>query len=195
MQEDAIDAIQDMGAAGLTSSSVEMADKGGLGITLNLDMVPQREENMTAYEMMLSESQERMLMVLKPGREAEAKKIFDKWDLDFAVIGETTETGHLILEHNGEVVCDIPVSPLTDDAPKYERPYVPTPASKLLEPNQVPAVADLGHALKALMACPDAASRRWIYEQYDYTVMADTIQIPGGDAGAHECLHDARRNR
>lgn len=183
MQEDAIDAIQDMGAAGLTSSSVEMADKGGLGITLNLDMVPQREENMTAYEMMLSESQERMLMVLKPGHEAEAKKIFDKWDLDFAVIGLTTDTGHLILEHDGKVVCDIPIRPLADDAPKYERPWVPTPVSKTLAPSDVPAVTDLSQALKALIACPDVASRRWIYEQYDYTVMGDTVQIPGGDAG------------
>ncbi len=183
MQEDAIDAIQDMGAAGLTSSSIEMADKGGLGITMNLDVVPQREQNMTAYEMMLSESQERMLMVLKPGREAEAKAIFDKWGLDFAVIGETTDTGRLILDHNGETVCDIPIRPLADDAPKYQRPWVPTPDAAVLSADQVPAPIDIGEALKKIIASPDIASRRWIYEQYDYTVMADTVQIPGGDAG------------
>jgi phosphoribosylformylglycinamidine synthase subunit PurL len=183
MQKDAIDAIQDMGAAGLTSSSVEMADKGGVGITLNLDKVPQREENMTAYEMMLSESQERMLMVLKTGHEPEAKAIFDKWGLDFAVIGQTTETGHLILVHQGETVCDIPIRPLADDAPKYERPFVPTPPSTFITPEEVPAPNDIATALKTLIASPDLASRRWIYEQYDYTVMADTVQIPGGDAG------------
>src|SRR6187399_524069 len=125
MATDAIVAIQDMGAAGLTSSSVEMASKGGAGIRLDMDKVPCREEGMTPYEMMLSESQERMLMVLKPGREAEAEAIFRKWELDFAVIGEVTDTGHMVLEFGGEVVCDIPLGPLADEAPQYQRPYVP----------------------------------------------------------------------
>jgi phosphoribosylformylglycinamidine (FGAM) synthase-like enzyme len=124
MATDAIVAIQDMGAAGLTSSSVEMASKGGCGIRLNMNAVPQRETGMTPYEMMLSESQERMLMVLKPGKEAMAEAIFHKWELDFAVIGEVTEGGHMVLEWNGEVVCDIPLGPLAEDAPEYERPYL-----------------------------------------------------------------------
>src|SRR5512139_2836404 len=124
MATDAIVAIQDMGAAGLTSSSVEMATKGGAGIRLDMNKVPCREEGMTPYEMMLSESQERMLMVLKPGREAEAEAIFRKWELDFAVIGEVTDTGHMVLEFDGEVVCDIPLGPLADEAPCYERPYI-----------------------------------------------------------------------
>src|ERR687894_17205 len=124
MASDSIVAIQDMGAAGLTSSSVEMASKGELGIELNLDAVPQREEAMTAYEMMLSESQERMLMVLKPGREAEAEKIFRKWELDFAVIGEVSDTGRMELVWNGETVADIPLDPLADEAPLYERPHI-----------------------------------------------------------------------
>lgn len=183
MTEDAIIAIQDMGAAGLTSSSIEMADKGGVGIEFDLDLVPQREDNMTAYEMMLSESQERMLMVLKPGREGEAKAIFDKWGLDFAVIGTTTDTGRLILSHHSEVVCDIPIAPLADDAPKYERPWVPTEPNAIVDAASVKAPESLSGALECLMGTPDLASRRWIWEQYDYTVMADTVQIPGGDAG------------
>src|SRR5215207_4130704 len=127
MASDAIVAIQDMGAAGLTSSSVEMASKGGVGLELDMNAVPCREEGMTPYEMMLSESQERMLMVLKPGREAEAEAIFRKWELDFAVIGEVTDSGHLVLEFNGEVVCDIPLGPLADEAPLYDRPHIATP--------------------------------------------------------------------
>ena len=122
MATDAIVAIQDMGAAGLTSSSVEMASKGGCGIRLNMNKVPCRELGMTPYEMMLSESQERMLMVLKPGKEPMAEAIFKKWELDFAVIGEVTDTGHMVLEFNGEVVCDIPLAPLADEAPLYDRP-------------------------------------------------------------------------
>src|SRR5665213_717020 len=123
MASGAVAAIQDMGAAGLTSSSVEMAGKGGLGVELDLDAVPQRETAMTAYEMMLSESQERMLMVLKPERQDVARKIFEKWELDFAVIGRTTDTGHIILRHQGAVVCDLPLGPLADDAPLYDRPW------------------------------------------------------------------------
>ena len=180
MESDAIVAIQDMGAAGLTSSSVEMASKGGVGIHLNLDHVPQRETGMTAYEMMLSESQERMLMVLKPGREDFAEAIFRKWELDFAVIGTVTETGHMGLEHKGEIVCDIPLGPLADDAPLYDRPHVTTvPPAPL---TNIPECSDIGADLLRMMASPALASRRWIWEQYDHMVMADTAQRPGGDA-------------
>ena len=180
MATDVIVAIQDMGAAGLTSSSVEMASKGGVGIELVMDDVPQRETGMTAYEMMLSESQERMLMVLKPGREAEAEAIFRKWELDFAVIGHVTDTGRMVLKHHGETVCDIPLGPLADDAPLYDRPWEPTPPPAPL--TDVPACRDIAADLKTLMACPDLASRRWIWEQYDHMVGADTVQRPGGDA-------------
>jgi phosphoribosylformylglycinamidine synthase subunit PurL len=180
MASDAIVAIQDMGAAGLTSSSVEMASKGGVGIRLDMDKVPQRETGMTAYEMMLSESQERMLMVLKPGREDFAQSIFKKWELDFAVIGEVTDTGHMVLVHHGEVVADIPLAPLADDAPLYDRPHVKTPAPAPL--TNVPDSTDLVTDLRALMASPDIASRRWIWEQYDQKVGGDTVQPPGGDA-------------
>ena len=180
MASDAIVAIQDMGAAGLTSSSVEMASKGGVGIRLDMDKVPQRETGMTAYEMMLSESQERMLMVLKPGREDFAEAIFRKWELDFAVIGEVTDTGHMVLVHHGETVADIPLAPLADDAPLYDRPHVKTPAPAPL--TDVPHGTDIARDLLKLMACPDLASRRWIWEQYDQKVGGDTVQPPGGDA-------------
>ena len=185
MASDAIVAIQDMGAAGLTSSSVEMASKGGAGIRLDMNQVPCREEGMTPYEMMLSESQERMLMVLKPGKEPMAEAIFRKWELDFAVIGEVTDTGHMVLEWNGEVVCDIPLGPLADDAPEYDRPYV-TPEEYKVWANvaplgDVPECTDVGADLLKLMASPDLASRRWIWEQYDSQVGADTLQT-GGDA-------------
>jgi phosphoribosylformylglycinamidine synthase len=180
MATDAIIAIQDMGAAGLTSSSAEMGDKGGSGIELDLDKVPQREANMTAYEMMLSESQERMLAVLKPGREAEAEAIFRKWELDFAVIGITTDTRRLVVRHKGEVVADMPITALSDEAPIYERPYQPR------EPNGGEVSFDRSRpvlkSLKTLLAAPDMASRRWIWEQYDNSVMNDTVQHPGGDA-------------
>ena len=180
MASDAIVAIQDMGAAGLTSSSVEMASKGGVGIELIMDDVPQREEGMTPYEMMLSESQERMLMVLKPGREDFAKAIFEKWELDFAVIGHVTDTGRMILKWKGETVADIPLAPLADEAPLYDRPHVPTPKPAPLA--NVPDSADLGADLLKLIGTPDLASRRWIWEQYDHMVGADTVQRPGGDA-------------
>ncbi|PZN97360.1 MAG: phosphoribosylformylglycinamidine synthase subunit PurL [Alphaproteobacteria bacterium] len=180
MASDAIVAIQDMGAAGLTSSSVEMASKGGVGLRLDLDKVPVREERMTPYEMMLSESQERMLMVLKPGREAFAEAIFRKWELDFAVIGEVVEGGNLTLMFHGEKVGDIPLAPLADAAPKYDRPWVPTPKRAPL--TDVPESADIAADLLTLMACPDLASKRWIWEQYDHMVGADTVQRPGGDA-------------
>ncbi|MDP8994372.1 MAG: phosphoribosylformylglycinamidine synthase subunit PurL [Pseudomonadota bacterium] len=180
MASDAIVAIQDMGAAGLTSSSVEMASKGGVGIELDMNAVPCREEGMTPYEMMLSESQERMLMVLKPGREAEAEAIFRKWELDFAVIGRVTDTGRLVLKWNDGTAADIPLGPLADEAPCYDRRWVPTPKREPLA--DVPDSADLGADLLVLMASPDLASRRWIWEQYDYKVGADTVQGPGGDA-------------
>jgi phosphoribosylformylglycinamidine synthase subunit PurL len=186
MATDAIVAIQDMGAAGLTSSSVEMASKGGCGIRLNMNAVPQRETGMTPYEMMLSESQERMLMVLKPGREAMAEAIFHKWELDFAIIGEVTDTGHMVLDWNGEVVADIPLGPLADDAPQYDRPYISKEEYKVwanVKPlGQIPESTDIAADLLKLMASPDIASRRWIYEQYDQKVGGDTVQAPGGDA-------------
>ncbi|MGE0767090.1 MAG: phosphoribosylformylglycinamidine synthase subunit PurL [Hyphomicrobiaceae bacterium] len=182
MASDAIIAIQDMGAAGLTSSTSEMADKGGVGIDLELDHVPQREAGMTAYEMMLSESQERMLMILKPGREPEAEKIFSKWGLDFAVIGRTTDSGRLIVRHKGQVEADLPVDKLANSAPVYQRPWVPTPVPKLILPEWVPAPNAMLSCLERMMGTPHLASRRWIWEQYDHTVMGDTIQRPGGDA-------------
>ena len=180
MASDAIVAIQDMGAAGLTSSSVEMASKGGVGIRLDMNQVPCREEGMTPYEMMLSESQERMLMVLKPGREGEAEAIFKKWELDFAVIGEVTDTGRMELVWNGETVADVPLDPLADEAPLYERPYAkPHPPMPLTD---VPESTDIAADLLKLMGSPALASRRWVWEQYDQTVGADTVQRPGGDA-------------
>jgi phosphoribosylformylglycinamidine synthase len=186
MATDAIVAIQDMGAAGLTSSSVEMASKGGAGIRLDMNKVPCREEGMTPYEMMLSESQERMLMVLKPGREDEAEAIFKKWELDFAVIGEVTDTGNMVLEWNGETVCDIPLGPLADEAPEYDRPHLTIDEYKTwaqVNPlGDVPESTDIAADLLKLMASPDLASRRWIWEQYDSQVGADTVQRPGGDA-------------
>jgi phosphoribosylformylglycinamidine synthase len=186
MASDAIVAIQDMGAAGLTSSSVEMASKGGVGLELDMNAVPCREEGMTPYEMMLSESQERMLMVLKPGREAEAEAIFRKWELDFAVIGRVTDTGRLVLRHDGEIAADIPLGPLADDAPLYDRPAATREAYRAwaqVKPlGEVPESADIAADLIKLMASPDVASRRWIWEQYDYGVGADTVQPPGGDA-------------
>lgn len=182
MSSDAIIAIQDMGAAGLTSSSVEMADKGGVGFDMNLDLVPQRETGMTAYEMMLSESQERMLMVLKPGSETQARSVFEKWDLDFAVIGTTTDTGRLVVRHNGVVEANLPVATLADSAPEYQRPFEKTPAPTQLAPGAVPETDDPISTLKALLGGPHLCSRRWIYQQYDHMVMADTVGRPGGDA-------------
>ncbi|MEM6627254.1 MAG: phosphoribosylformylglycinamidine synthase subunit PurL [Pseudomonadota bacterium] len=180
MATDAIQAIQDMGAAGLTSSSVEMADSGGengegIGVEMDLDKVPQREDGMTAYEIMLSESQERMLMVLKPGKVDDAKAIFDKWDLDAEVIGMTTDTGRLVLKQFGETVCDIPVAPLAEDAPNYDRPYVEPKPRKPLDIASIPEPEDYGEVLLKLMSSPDMASKRWIWEQYDRHVMGDTV--------------------
>jgi len=196
MASDAIVAIQDMGAAGLTSSSVEMASKGGVGIRLDMNMVPCREEGMTPYEMMLSESQERMLMVLKPGREAEAEAIFRKWELDFAVIGQVTDTGRMQLEWNGGTVCDIPLGPLADEAPEYDRPHLSLDEYKAwaqVKPlEDVPESTDIAADLLKLMASPNLASRRWIWEQYDSQVGADTVQKPGGDAAVVR-VHGTRK--
>ena len=183
MQEDAIVAIQDMGAAGLTSSSVEMADKGGVGIELDLDHVPMREDGMTAYEMMLSESQERMLMVLKPGAEPIAERIFTKWELDFAIVGRTTDTGHLVVRHGGRTEADIPLAALAHAAPQYDRPWTEKPGEPPLSADDVPPPASLLGALERMMGSPHLSSRRWIWEQYDHMVMGDTVQRPGGDAG------------
>ena len=181
MAGDAIVAIQDMGAAGLTSSSVEMAGKGGLGIELDLDRVPVRETAMSPYEIMLSESQERMLMVLRPGSEAEARRVFEKWELDFAVIGRVTETGRLILKMHGDLAADIPIGPLVGEAPLYDRPRQPRPRQPDIDPATLPARDPLD-CLKKLLACPDLASKRWVWEQYDHLVMGNTVKRPGGDA-------------
>jgi len=183
MATDAIIAIQDMGAAGLTSSSVEMADKGGCGIELDLDRVPCRETGMSAYEIMLSESQERMLMVLRPGREDAARAIFEKWELDFAIIGQVTDSGHLVLRKDGAVVADIRVGPLVDQAPNYDRPWTPTLTAPEADAADFPLPDAPERVLARLLASPDLASKAWIYEQYDSQVMADTAAGPGLEEG------------
>ncbi len=180
MATGAVISIQDMGAAGLTCSAVEMGDKGGLGVKLNLNAVPQREDNMTAYEMMLSESQERMLMVLKPELEAEARAVFEKWDLDFAIVGETIAEDRFIVEHNSEIKADLPLATLSGSAPEYDRPWVATPAAAPL--GDVPEVNPMD-GLKALIGNPNHASKHWVYEQYDSQVMADTARTPGAGSG------------
>ncbi|HTZ35359.1 MAG TPA: phosphoribosylformylglycinamidine synthase subunit PurL [Stellaceae bacterium] len=181
MATNAIVSIQDMGAAGLTSSAVEMAGKGGLGIELDLDRVPVREEGMSPYEIMLSESQERMLMVLRPGSEGEARRVFEKWQLDFAVIGHVTDTGRLILRMHGALAADIPVGPLVTEAPLYRRPTEPRAKPADIDASTLPARDPLD-CLKRLLACPDLASKRWVWEQYDHLVMGNTVKRPGGDA-------------
>ena len=180
MASGAVISIQDMGAAGLTCSAVEMGDKGGLGIRLELDRVPQREAAMTAYEMMLSESQERMLMVLHPEKEAEARAIFEKWDLDFAVIGETIAEDRFLILHGNSVVADLPLSKLSSSAPEYDRPWLETPPAPALGP--VPE-ADPLDALRALITSPNHAHKAWVWEQYDHMVMGDTARPPGQGAG------------
>ena len=192
MASDSVIAIQDMGAAGLTSSSVEMASKGGLGMEMDLDLVPAREEGMSAYELMLSESQERMLMVLKPDSTDTARQIFEKWDLDFMPIGKVTDTGRLVLLKDGETACDIPLAPLVDDAPEYDRPQADVPARPVVASADIVKDSTIGDALTDLLSGVDLASRRWIYEQYDSQVMADTIAPPGGDAGLVR-VHGSRR--
>ena len=191
MATDAIVAIQDMGAAGLTSSAVEMAGKGGVGLALDLDAVPQRETGMSAYEMMLSESQERMLIVLRPDRQDVARAIFDKWELDFAVIGHLTDTGRIIVTHRGVVEADIPLAPLADQAPLYHRPTAATP-----KPAPLGEVADplgLSEALLRLIGCPDLCSRAWVWDQYDATVGGQTVRRPGAADAAIVKIEGSRR--
>jgi phosphoribosylformylglycinamidine synthase subunit PurL len=182
MKSGAVIAIQDMGAAGLTSSAVEMGAKGDLGILLDLDTVPCREPGMTAYEMLLSESQERMLMVLAPGREAEAEAIFRKWGLDFAIIGHTTDDLRFVVKHHGEVKADLPIKELGDEAPRYDRPHVPTPKQPIIKPQDVTAPNSNADALLRLIGTANLASKRWVYEQYDHLILGNTVQAPGGDA-------------
>jgi len=179
MATDAIVAIQDMGAAGLTSSSVEMAGKGGVGIELDLDRVPQRAAGMSAYEIMLSESQERMLMVLRPEREAAARAIFEKWELDFAVIGRLTNTGRIVVSYQDQVAADIPLAPLVDEAPVYDRPSAETAKQTPLNPTRIEDRLGLTRALERLIACPDLCSRAWIWDQYDSTIGGQTVKRPG----------------
>jgi phosphoribosylformylglycinamidine synthase len=189
MGSGAVISIQDMGAAGLTCSAVEMGDKGGLGIKLQLDDVPQRETGMTAYEMMLSESQERMLMVLRPEKEAEARAIFEKWDLDFAIVGETIPEDRFLILHGNEVKADIPLSKLSSSAPEYDRPWIPTPAAAPL--GEVPHIGAIA-GLKALIGSPTYAHKAWVFEQYDSQVGADTLVTPGLPAGVVR-VHGTRK--
>ncbi|MBD25447.1 MAG: phosphoribosylformylglycinamidine synthase II [Candidatus Marinimicrobia bacterium] len=191
MATDTIVAIQDMGAAGLTSSSFEMASKGRVGVELYMNKVPTREKGMTPYEIMLSESQERMLMVLQPGKEDIARRIFDKWELDFAVIGTLTDTGRMVLKLHDDTVADLPIDPLAQASPEYDRPWVPTLKQPALAAKDVKVIC-WTNALKILMGCPDLASRRWVWEQYDHMVMADTAQRPGGNAAVVR-LHKSNR--
>ena len=183
MQTGAVIAIQDMGAAGLTCSAVEMGAKGDLGIELDLDKVPVREERMSAYEMMLSESQERMLMVLKPEKEEEAKAIFHKWGLDFAIVGKTTDDLRFRILHQGEEVANLPIKELGDQAPEYDRPWVQSNGPAPLPASQVAAPADYNEAILKLIGSPNQSSRRWVYEQYDTLIQGNSLQLPGGDAG------------
>jgi phosphoribosylformylglycinamidine synthase II len=182
MASGAVVAIQDMGAAGLTSSAVEMGAKGDLGVELDLDAVPCRETGMSPYEMLLSESQERMLMVLKPEKEAEAEAIFRKWGLDFAVIGKTTGTKRFVVRHNGEVKADLPIKELGDQAPLYDRPWTATAPSPVLDPISIVPPMPTDAALLKLLHSPDLSSKRWAYEQYDWLILGNTVQGPGGDA-------------
>ncbi len=182
MATDAIVAIQDMGAAGLTSSSFEMASKGGTGIEMDLSAVPVRETGITAYEVMLSESQERMLMVIPPGREADARAVFEKWELDFAVVGTVTDTGRMRLVMAGETVADLPIAPLVAAAPELDRAHDAPAEPDAIGERANAAPAGTREALLRLLGCPDLCSKRWIWEQYDHMVMADTVQRPGGDA-------------
>lgn len=182
MATGAVIAIQDMGAAGLTCSAVEMGAKGDLGIELDLDTVPVREERMTAYEMMLSESQERMLMVLEPAKEEVAKAIFVKWGLDFAIVGKTTDDLRFRILHQGEEVANLPIKELGDEAPEYDRPWTPAKTAAPLATNDIPA-ADVADSLVKLVGSANNSSRRWVYEQYDTLIQGNSLQLPGGDAG------------
>jgi phosphoribosylformylglycinamidine synthase len=182
MAKGCVIAIQDMGAAGLTSSAVEMGAKGDLGVTLDLDKVPCRETGMSAYEMMLSESQERMLMVLEPEKEKEAEAIFRKWGLDFAVVGETTPSKRFVVKHGGDVMADLPIKELGNEAPVYDRPFVASAKLPVIDPASVTPPLGIADALEKLIGSPDLSSRRWIFEQYDHVILGNTVQRPGGDA-------------
>ncbi|TPL01288.1 MULTISPECIES: phosphoribosylformylglycinamidine synthase subunit PurL [unclassified Mesorhizobium] len=182
MASGAVIAIQDMGAAGLTCSAVEMGAKGDLGIELDLDKVPVREERMSAYEMMLSESQERMLMVLRPEKEEEAEAIFRKWGLDFAIVGKTTDDLRFRVIHQGDEVANLPIKDLGDQAPEYDRPWVEARKPAPLAANDTPK-ADVADALLKMLGGPDLSSRRWVWEQYDTLIQGNSLQLPGGDAG------------
>src|SRR3954468_8660200 len=189
MAKDCVIAIQDMGAAGLTCSAVEMGAKGDLGVTLDLDSVPCRETGMSAYEMMLSESQERMLMVLKPEKEEEAEAIFRKWGLDFAVVGETTPTKRFCVRHGGKTMVDLPIKELGDEAPVYQRPFVETPKQPMIRAGDIKPPMPIADALEALIGMPDLCSKRWVWEQYDHIILGNTVQRPGGDAAVVR-IHD-----
>ena len=193
MNTDAVLSIQDMGAAGLTSSSVEMASKGSLGMFLDLDLVPTREEQMTSYEIMLSESQERMLMILKPGSENKAKLIFEKWDLDFAVIGKVTDTGRLVLKKNGFEACNIPITPLVEDAPEYDRPFEINNNEKIFDLNKVDINKTIDEVLIKIFKNPNMASKKWIWEQYDCSVMGDTVLSSGQSDAAIVKIHGTEK--
>jgi phosphoribosylformylglycinamidine synthase len=182
MAKDCVIAIQDMGAAGLTCSAVEMGAKGDLGVDLNLDSVPCRETGMSAYEMMLSESQERMLMVLKPEKEKEAEAIFRKWGLDFAVVGYTTPTKRFVVRHGGDVMVDLPIKELGDEAPVYKRPFVEMPKRAAIDADKLRPPMATADALEKLIGTPDLCSKRWVWEQYDHVILGNTVQRPGGDA-------------
>ncbi len=195
MSTDSVLSIQDMGAAGLTSSSVEMASKGSLGMYLNLDLVPTREDKMTSYEIMLSESQERMLMILKPGSEEKAKSIFDKWDLDFAVIGEVTKTGRLILDKDGFEACNIPINPLVEDAPEYDRPYEIIQNKNIIKINELNINYKVDEILAKIFENPNISSKRWIWEQYDSSVMGDTISSNGKSDASIVKIHGTENNK
>jgi phosphoribosylformylglycinamidine synthase len=188
MHKGCVIAIQDMGAAGLTCSAVEMGAKGDLGVTLDLDKVPCRETAMSAYEMMLSESQERMLMVLRPDKEAEAEAIFRKWGLDFAVVGETTPGLRFVVRHRGDVMADLPIKELGDQAPEYNRPVADTPKLPVVKAADVAPPMSSADALEKLLATPDLCSRRWVWEQYDHLIQGNTVQRPGGDAAVVRVL-------
>jgi phosphoribosylformylglycinamidine synthase subunit PurL len=175
-------AIQDMGAAGLTCSAVEMGAKGDLGVTLDLDKVPCRETGMSAYEMMLSESQERMLMALKPEKEKEAEAIFRKWGLDFAVIGATTPTKRFLVRHGGMTMADLPIKELGDEAPLYDRPIAKGANLPIIDAASVKPPMGIADALEKLVGSPDLCSKRWVFEQYDHVILGNTVQRPGGDA-------------
>ena len=182
MEDDSIISIQDMGAAGLTSSSVEMASKGNLGIEINLNKIPCREEKMTPYEMMLSESQERMLIILNSKKVENAKKIFNKWKLDFSIIGKTTSSKNLVLNFNDKEVANLPLSSLSTDVPVYDRKWKKNIIPKRINSRKDFKSLKICDSLKKILTSPNNSEKSWVWEQYDQTVMGDTVQKPGGDS-------------